>query len=173
LPRDRGEHKLEVDLPQQDYGMTDFKIRRATLADLDTIIYHRHAMFVDMGMSNVENSTAAFRKWLPDRLAKEEYLGWFVVDSSERIIAGAGLWLIDWIPSPFEITTRRGYLMNVFTDEAHRGKGHARRLVQTTMDYCREQHIRVMLLHASDKGRSLYESLGFTATNEMRIKLEI
>jgi len=26
-------------------------------------------------------------------------------------------------------------------------------------------------LHASDKGRPLYESLGFEATNEMRLKL--
>jgi hypothetical protein len=38
--------------------------------------------------------------------------------------------------------------------------------------WCRAHHVRAVILHASDDGRRLYESMGFHSTNEMRILLE-
>jgi hypothetical protein len=39
------------------------------------------------------------------------------------------------------------------------------------IDWCRTQGFMNVTLHASDKGRPLYESLGFEPTNEMRLDL--
>jgi GNAT superfamily N-acetyltransferase len=50
-------------------------------------------------------------------------------------------------------------------------RGLARRLMDTMLAWCRAQGMHSIYLHASDHGRPLYESLGFTATNEMRIVL--
>jgi hypothetical protein len=44
-------------------------------------------------------------------------------------------------------------------------------LTKTILDWCRDQGLAAVYLHASKSGRPLYESLGFEPTNEMRLKL--
>jgi hypothetical protein len=39
------------------------------------------------------------------------------------------------------------------------------------LDWCRANSLDVVVLHASKDGRPLYDSMGFTATNEMRLIL--
>jgi hypothetical protein len=39
------------------------------------------------------------------------------------------------------------------------------------IEWCRKQGLAMVYLHASQDGRSLYESLGFEPTTEMRLKL--
>ena len=43
--------------------------------------------------------------------------------------------------------------------------------MQTMIDWCRREGFARVTLHASTDGRHLYESLGFEASNEMRLKL--
>ncbi|MBI3742580.1 MAG: GNAT family N-acetyltransferase, partial [Chloroflexi bacterium] len=52
-----------------------------------------------------------------------------------------------------------------------RRKRLARKLTTTILDWCRANNIRTVILHASDDGRALYESLGFKPTNEMRLEI--
>ena len=52
-------------------------------------------------------------------------------------------------------------------DREHRQRGLARRLMQTMLDWCKQHQIANVVLHASDEGRPLYQSLGFVSTNEM------
>ncbi len=47
----------------------------------------------------------------------------------------------------------------------------ARRIVETAVEACRARGLKRVMLHASDAGRPLYESLGFRQTNEMRLVL--
>jgi len=42
--------------------------------------------------------------------------------------------------------------------------------METARAWCREKRIDTVILHASPAGRRLYESMGFTATNEMRLR---
>lgn len=43
--------------------------------------------------------------------------------------------------------------------------------MQTMIDWCRHEGFTHVSLHASADGRSLYESLGFEPSNEMRLNL--
>ena len=43
--------------------------------------------------------------------------------------------------------------------------------MQTIIAWCRLENFVRVNLHASDDGRHLYESLGFEASNEMRLNL--
>jgi hypothetical protein len=43
--------------------------------------------------------------------------------------------------------------------------------MHTMIEWCRKQGLVHVTLHASDKGRPLYQSLGFVPTNEMRLDL--
>ncbi len=151
----------------------DYTIRQATVDDVDTIARQRLAMFHDMGVpdeAGLQAMDASFRVWLTEKFKIERYVGWFAV-ADDQVIAGAGLWINDWIPHPYDARTRRGYILNVYTEPAFRGRGIARRLVAGALDYCRQQQIHIVALHASDAGRPIYELLGFTASNEMRIRL--
>ena len=151
-----------------------FQIRPATPADAERIIKHRRAMFFDMGYRDaawLDGVAASFLPWVRQKLGTGEYLGWFAATGDGAIAAGAGLWLLDWFPNQLDRGSLRGYILNVYTEPDYRRRGLARRLMQITLDHCREQEIAIATLHASDEGRPLYEALGFKATNEMRMEL--
>jgi ribosomal protein S18 acetylase RimI-like enzyme len=153
----------------QAYG-----IRRATADDMPIIIFHRCAMFEDMGIRDrvaLDAMNAAFADWVKSKIERGDYRGWFVIDDRCAVLAGVGLWLQENLPSPRDSSNRRGYVLNVYTVPEHRRRGYARRLMGAVMKYIREQGIRTVVLHASDAGRTLYESLGMRLTNEMRIVL--
>ncbi len=66
---------------------------------------------------------------------------------------------------------RYGYLWGVWVAEAHRSRGLGRALTNRCIDALREDGCTHALLHAAPMGRPLYEQLGFTSTNELRIEL--
>jgi GNAT superfamily N-acetyltransferase len=152
-----------------------FTIREATPADVPTIASQRRGMFEDMGfieaalMDEVEKSSAA---WTGTRMSSGEYRAWLAVDRDGRAVAGAGLWLQVICSSPVNLPGRVGCVMNVYTAPEFRRQGLARRLMETVLDWCRRNGYPVVLLHASDFGRPLYESMGFKPTKEMRLVLE-
>ena len=136
---------------------------------------HRRTMFVDMNYSDaaaLDAMLAAFQPWLREKMVAGEYLAWLACTPDESIAAGLGLWLMDWPPHMIGPGSRRGNILNVYTEPAFRRQGIARRLMETALDWCKTNGIRAVILHASADGRKLYESLGFRATNEMRLVLD-
>jgi GNAT superfamily N-acetyltransferase len=155
--------------------MDEFLIRPGTLADVETVVEHRRAMFGEMGYRDeaaLAKMCLAFRPWLDRKMRDNQYLAWFAIDSGGAIAAGAGLWLMDWPPHLVAPGPWRGNIVNVYTRPENRRLGLARRLMVEALAWCRAHHVRAVILHASDDGRRLYESMGFHSTNEMRILLE-
>ncbi len=155
--------------------MTDsFTMRTATAGDICTIVSHRRAMFEEMGNADraaLDLMDEKFQDWVGEKFASGEYRHWFVLNEKGEIIAGAGLWLLEWPPVPTDASARRADVLNVYTEREYRRRGLARRLTTAILDWCRDNGIRTVILHASDTGRALYESLGFRSTNEMRTQL--
>jgi len=77
---------------------------------------------------------------------------------------------MDW-PAHMLVASRRGNILNVYTEPEFRRRGLSRWLMQSVLDWCRANHIDLVILHASPEGRALYASLGFRPTNEMRLLL--
>jgi len=154
--------RLEQELP----------IRAAQAADIEIICEHRRAMFLDMGHTGriLDPMIAAFRPWLKQRLESGEYRGWLAGNGGE-VIAGAGLWLMPWPPHLVAPDQPRANILNVYTKPEWRGRGVARQLMETILNWCAAQGIRAVILHASDAGKPLYRSMGFEPTNEMRLIL--
>jgi ribosomal protein S18 acetylase RimI-like enzyme len=146
-----------------------YDIRPATVADAAIVTVHRHRMFLAMGRPDDERlraMTTAFLPWVRGAIRDGRYLG-LLATSADTVAAGAGMLVLDWPPGPNDPGCQRAYLLNVYTEPEHRRRGLARRLVQAALDEARVRGIRVVALHASAEGRSLYESLGFQSTNEM------
>jgi GNAT superfamily N-acetyltransferase len=157
-----------MDLPE------GFTIRLASTADLETLVAHRRAMFHDMGYTDqaaLDAMSAKFRGWLLERMNRGDYHAWLATSENGEVAAGAGLWLMDWPPHMVGRGARRGNILNVYTVEDFRRRGLARQLMKAALLWCGENGIDVVILHASPVGKALYESLGFAATNEMRLHL--
>jgi len=129
----------------------------------------REAMFQAVGKDQaaLDAMREPFLKWVAPKLADGSYLGW-AVECDGRVVGGAGLMVLDWPPHYLHPTdARRGYVLNVYVEDEHRGHGLARRLVEGTYEGARELGIRYLVLHASEMGRPVYEKMGWTDTNEM------
>jgi GNAT superfamily N-acetyltransferase len=151
-----------------------YQFRSATVADVPVLCRHRRMMFEDMGHRDpaiLDPMTQQFTEWVTARLNDNSYQAWLALHDDGQIVAGAGLWLIDWPPHVLGPDGPRGYILNVYTEKEHRRQGLARRLTQLCIDACRKRQIAIVALHASDFGKSLYESMGFVPSNEMRLKL--
>jgi GNAT superfamily N-acetyltransferase len=152
-------------------------IRPAIASDAAVIARHRVAMFRDMGRVPTDElgsqllnaSTSALAVFLHER----SYVGYLAVAADQHVIAGAGLHIRPQLPrissdGTYIATGQIPLLVNVYTDPEWRRRGIARALVVALMRWAADEGFDQLVLHASDAGRPLYVSLGFTATNEMR-----
>jgi ribosomal protein S18 acetylase RimI-like enzyme len=143
--------------------------RRIRLDDLSLICRHREEMFRDAGRSDevLAVMTANFQAWLLPRLKDGSYFGYLLCEK-DRPIAGIGMMLIDWPPHPSHpMQDKRGYVLNVFVEEEFRRRGLARELMKLAeADFARRK-IQFAVLHATEKGQSLYKKMGWNGTTEM------
>lgn len=144
-------------------------IRAVESGDLKTICGHRRHMFAENSVSEetLDLMDDSFAAWLAPRLADGSYFG-FVAEVDGVVVGGVGLRLIDWPPSPLHPTREmRGYILNVFVEQAYRGRGIARELMQRAEADFRARGVTYETLHASAMGRPVYEKLGWSATMEL------
>lgn len=150
-----------------------FAFRLATADDAAIITHHRRAMFADMGHADeveiLDQMATAFHGWVRRKLEQGIYIGFFMENTAGQVVAGAGCWIMEWPPHLLDPSAERAYILNVYTEPAYRGRGLAKHLMQSVLDFCETRHLSVITLHASQFGRPMYEQMGFTQTNEMRL----
>lgn len=148
-----------------------YNLRRATVDDIETLVHHRTAMFSEMGVEgDYPAMELAFADWLRETIPSDVYRAWVVCAGGE-IVAGCGMIVHVKAPAPQSQLTQSAYVYNVYVEQKHRQRGLARQLMEAIHDWCRSNGIQQVSLHASTFGRHLYESMGYEATNEMRIRL--
>ena len=144
--------------------MSDYRVRVATLDDLDALVHHRIAMFQDMGVPlDPVAVDAAFRPWLREMMPTGVYRAW-VVESGSRVIAGGGITILPWPPGPRYFSGRLAFVYNVYTEPDYRHRGLGRMVMEAIHAWCREERIGSLALNASRFGQSMYEALGYAVT---------
>ncbi len=126
-------------------------------------------MFLESGKdaADVSAMTMAFQAWLKPRLEDGRYFG-FVADDLGQPVAGIGLMEIEWPPHPLHPRDdRRGYVLNLFVERTFRRQGLARRLLDVADAEFKRRGVTYAILHATEAGLPLYESLGWSRTSEM------
>jgi GNAT superfamily N-acetyltransferase len=155
------------------------RIRRATFADLPHLVLHRRRMWEDMGVTDRKALDAAdpvYRRWLKARLEAGEAGAWVAEAEGAGIVGGGVVWLQEVQPRPgfagrAGASPRQPYLLSMYTDPDHRGRGVGARIVKEAVRWCRAMGFPRFTLHASDMGRPIYERLGFERTWEMKLQL--
>ena len=148
-------------------------IRQAILDDIPVLLRHRQGMYEDMGYNDAEAMSKMIetcKPYLTAALANGTLHAWLAC-AGGKVVAGGFVLVSPWPSHPYDGQCRRATILNMFTDPEFRRQGIARRLMQTMIDWCRKEGFMRVDLHASDKGRPLYETLGFEPTNEMRLDL--
>ena len=147
--------------------------RRATPADAFLIAQQRASMFQEIDRilpAEAELLLQSSMPWMERLLAEGDYVGWFAV-CQEQIAAGGGIHLRDLGPIPgCPGGGRSGHIANLYTHPAFRRRGVARRLMELILAWARAEQLNRVTLTASDQGRPLYESLGFTGTADMQLR---
>ena len=150
------------------------RIREGTLEDLPLVLRHRRGMFHDMGFLDEGRLDAMERVAAPFFAAgirDGTYRAFFALDDAGAVRAGGGIVLLAYQPHPLDPRPRRAFVVNMYTEPAHRRQGLARSLMDTMIAWCRREGYATLYLHASDEARPLYASLGFVASGEMRLSL--
>jgi GNAT superfamily N-acetyltransferase len=151
----------------------EIRIRRAAVEDLKHLVHHRLAMFEEMGyrdalvLRGVEKAAMGYFR---EALRVGTYVGW-LAEGHGRVVAGGGVVLAEWPGFPGENHAERAWILNMYTEPEARRQGIAKRILEATIEWCRERGLSTVSLHASDAGRPLYASMGFRPTNEMRLEL--
>lgn len=140
-------------------------IRPVQPSDAPTIALHRFPAEADAA------ERPMYVEWATEAIQRDLCLG-FLALAGEQVVAGAGLTLLHWGPTRGDPQPWRGRTVNVWTHPDHRRRGLARHLVRRCLEAARERGVTRLSLGTTAEARSLYETLGFTAsTAEMTLTL--
>jgi GNAT superfamily N-acetyltransferase len=117
----------------------------------------------------METMVANFVEWLRPKLEDGSYVGW-LAEQDGRLVAGAGLWVMEWPPHFMHAEPRRAYLLNFYVAPEMRRQGLARKLLALAVEEAKARGIKVVTLHASKFGKPVYEQYGFKMSNEMMLR---
>jgi len=129
-------------------------------------------MFRDAGRAEalLDAMAGPFRDWLKPRLDDGRYFG-FIAERDGKAVGGIGLMVLEWPPHPLHpAQDRRGYVLNVYVEPAHRGQGIARALMKAGEAEFQKRGIAFLVLHATEQGRPLYEAMAWAAPGSEMVK---
>jgi GNAT superfamily N-acetyltransferase len=142
-----------------------YRVRAATLDDLDVLVAHRIAMFTDMNVEvDADMLRTVFARWLGETMPAGVYRAWLVEDEDGKIVAGGGATIIPWPPGPQYPGEKLAFVYNVYVEPAFRRRGLARMVMEALHAWCREHGVGSVALNASRDGQPLYEAMGYVAT---------
>ncbi|MEO7002161.1 MAG: GNAT family N-acetyltransferase [Ktedonobacterales bacterium] len=155
--------------------MAEITYRMATVEDAETLAALRWEMEVERhDASHVDQATflATSRATLQPELAAGRYVA-FLAEADGQVVACAILVSWPMLPSMQRVQRARGFVSSVYSQPAYRHQGVSRQLMQSLIAYAQQHGVHRLILWASEMGRPLYESLGFTPSRGYELNLAV
>ena len=147
--------------------MTDIRI--ATKDDIEALMSSRLEMLkVVNGLPEDYVFTDQIINESRDYFLNGDHLTVLATDGDE-VVGCASMSFIRIMPTFGHPTGKRAHLMNVYTRSEYRRRGIARRMVELLIDESWKAGATEISLDATELGRPLYESLGFTDSTECMV----
>src|SRR5215467_8786688 len=112
--------------------MDEIHIRIAHEGDVPHLVRHRRAMFEEMGTTDdgvLDRMSAASERYFRRAVSDGTFRGWLAETLDREVVAGGGVAIVHWPGSPDFPETRRGWILNVYTDPEYRNRGVARKVM--------------------------------------------
>lgn len=151
-----------------------YRLRPANLADLDLLVRHRRGMWEEIASftrHELESADRAYRRWARPRMRSGSLVGFILETVSGEPAASGCVWMMPIQPRPGGKSTKAPYLMSMYTEPGHRGRGLATRIVREARRWALARGCDTIVLHASRFGKPIYRREGFTESPEMRLRL--
>ena len=150
-----------------------FKIRKADPKDLSVVVDYRIVMFQTFIKDSYDwDAVKVFEiKYFQDKMRENQFAAWVAETAEGAIIATAAVSFYETAPKPWNLESKYAFISSMYTEPEYRRQGIGGRLLKEALDFSRSKGITHATLHASQSGKSLYESVGFKDTNEMRLAL--
>ena len=144
-------------------------IRIATKDDIEALMSSRLEMLkVVNGLPEDYVFTDQIINESRDYFLNGDHLTVLATDGDE-VVGCASMSFIRIMPTFGHPTGKRAHLMNVYTRSEYRRRGIARRMVELLIDESWKAGATEISLDATELGRPLYESLGFTDSTECMV----
>ena len=150
-----------------------YAIRRATADDAALLAEHRARVWREVGDWDDESMAAQvpiWTAWLHDAVESGTYVAFVAEERGEAIASGALLIHVA-IPRPRAASDREGRVQSVYVVPDARRRGVGRALMDRIVEYARATALIRLTLHPSDEARPLYVALGFSALDEMGLRI--
>ena len=149
-------------------------LRRAGVDDAPLLAEHRARVWREVGDWSDEAlapQIPIWTRWIQKAVADGTYAAWIVHgDRGEPIGSGAVLVQVA-IPRPGFDSDRAGRVQSVYVVPEARRRGVAHAIMNEVIAFARTERLIFLTLHPSDEARSLYTAMGFTAQDELGLRL--
>ena len=147
--------------------------RIATMADCDELTRLRMAMRKELDKGFQEETLLNLtRDFFQRNILNGSHVA-FVCEDEGRLIADVGLTLFEMMPTTKSPNGKVARLMNMYVAPQYRRRGIAKRLLEISVEYARENNYARIMLNPSTMGKQLYLNFGFQAMdNEYEYHLE-
>jgi GNAT superfamily N-acetyltransferase len=119
------------------------------------------------GDEDRETFVTRCEEWMRERLAEGGLWRCWIAEQDGRAVGNIWLNLIEKIPNPAPETESHAYITNFYVLESVRGHGVGSRLLETVLEWCKEQRVHAAILWPSDRSRPLYERNGFAVRDDL------
>ena len=141
-------------------------IIKANTEHVEWILRHRVEMFRSMGWteSDLSSTKTNTQRYLENEWDTENPEVLLKVDGL-NIIGGCAVAYYRVLPDNRNPSGKCAYILNMFVEPEHRGKGYATELIRHVISSCKQKGVNKLSLHDTEMSRRIYEKEGFVLNN--------
>lgn len=148
---------------------------KATIKDVPLALNFRKKLFHDMGVPDTaltDNSDEVLNTLYQDAYLGDEIVHFIAYDKNRIPVAITGALLKRDFPYLLFKPGFYGWIIDVYTEPAHRGNNLATKLLELTHNWLKESGVQeAKLISAGADPRRLYQRIGYRSTWEMSFNL--
>jgi len=138
--------------------------RKANISDIQYLVQYRKQQLIDEGEIFGKEIDDELSEYFISSISDNSLISWLAVDG-ERIVATSGICFYQLPPTSRNPSGKNAYITNMYTLPEYRKQGIGSQLLQLVIDEAKILKYKVIRLHASDDGKSIYNKAGFNDTN--------
>jgi len=138
--------------------------RKADKNDIQYLVTYRKQQLIDEGASLDMDIDNALSDYFISSISDGSLIVWLAVDGTE-VVATSGICFYRLPPTVSNPSGRVAYVTNVYTLPEYRKQGIASHLLELVLDEAVRLAYKLVRLHASIDGKSIYSKAGFIDTD--------
>ena len=105
--------------------------------------------------------------WMGDRLGGDALWGCWVAEEGGEIVGNLWLQRIEKLPNPVAEPEQHAYVTSVYVTPERRNARVGALLLETALEWCRQENVDAVLLWPSERSRTFYGRYGFGVRDDL------